>query len=189
VTDRLIQVLRDGGSLALTTEEAVSKRKALEDAGFLQVDMTQLPEVEKVDNGYSTQLRIGSVSLKTAWGEGETTQAYIERHMELALDHIAAAKWVMENPPPPPPVYRKERRVLLTWQESEERYPTLIDFQDANHALYLKADSDPGWRDSNYGIYGNVRLLDVREDGDRFLHLFGVEVTRKVRVEGSDDDE
>ena len=74
---------------------------------------------------------------------------------------------------------------ILVWQEGAWRFPTESQFADARRALYWKAQS-AGWR-ADY--YDTARLLDVREDGDGFLHLFGVEVTRKVRVEESSDDE
>ena len=180
MAERLVEVLRDEGSLALTTEEAQSKSEALLDAGFLTVDLSTLPRAETVSTGpYNKQLRIGSVSMKTTWGDGESAEAYATRHMELALDHIAAAKWVAENPPPPPPVYRDERKVLLTWQHSASRYPTESEYMSARWELLERKDAGFRWD----ARLGDTRLLDVREDGDGFLHLFGVEVTRKVRVE------
>jgi hypothetical protein len=185
MTERLIEALRDGGSLALTTDEAQSKASALDEHGFLVIDLEALPKPEEHDNGYGTQRRIGSVSLKTTWADDETAEAYAVRHMELALDHIAAAQWVLTNPPPAPPVYREERRVFLVWQESAERYPTETQYAAARRALYWKAQGANWMAD----YYDTARLLEVREDGNGFLHLFGVEVMRKVRVEEGDDDE
>ena len=181
MAERLVEVLRDEGSLALTTEEAQSKSEALLDAGFLTVDLSTLPRAETVSTGpYNEQLRIGSVSMKTTWGDGESAEAYATRHMELALDHIAAAKWVAENPPPPPPVYRDEKRAVLTWIETEAHEGlTAYAFVDARHSIYSKL----GW-DSPWDANAEPRLLHSEPaEGGSKRHLFGMVVTRKVRVE------
>lgn len=177
MTERLIETLRDEGSLALTTDEAKSKAEALNARNFLVLDLETLPQPEWVDPAYgSKRFAIGSVDIKRNWSDEEEVATYAKRQMALAMDHIAAAKYVLENPPPKPPQYREERRLLLKWRQSNGQFPTQHDFSEARYEL-LEG------RGRHYDTFSEVRLLDVRKSGDGWLHLYGVEVSGKVLVE------
>lgn len=176
MTERLIETLRDGGNLALTTDEAESKATALADADFLVVDLEKLPQPEWTESGrYNHRFVVGSVDIKRNWKDGEDAATYARRQMDLARDHIAAAKYVLENPPPKPPQYREERRLLLGWQESATRFPE----PDAHYGAYYDLLEKATKGDAPQG----VQLLDVVQVEDGYRHLYGMTVTRKVLIE------
>lgn len=177
MTERLIATLRDEGSLVLTTAEAQSKAEALEAHDFLVLDLATLPQPEWIDQGYSNRrFAVGSVDIKRNWSDEEEVATYAQRQMALALDHIAAAKYVLENPPPAPPQYREERKLLLKWLDSPRTYP---DARDYGNARWEILDPVTGW-----DTYGEVSLHDVvHVPGGPHRHLFGVMVSRKVLVE------
>lgn len=176
MSERLTETLRDEGSLALTTAEAQSKAEALEAQNFLVLDLETLPQPEWVEQRYGAKrFAVGSVDIKRNWSDKEEVAAYAQRQMALALDHIAAAKYVLENPPPTPPQYREERRLLLTWLDSETRFPEPDQHYTAYYDLVNKTDRGD--------VSQGTQVLDVIKVDGGYRHLYGMTVSRRVLVE------
>lgn len=137
----------------------------------VEVDLDDLPEVDQRARSQGL-VKFGSVTPAQLPLDPKVAAG---RHEELALDHLAAAKWLREQPEPPKVITRRYKSTVKHEEHSEVSTLSGRQFTSAESTLIQIARSK-----------GLIELSDVEYLGSEarrmgHAHMFRIQGIRAVK--------